>query len=532
MKDFLIDKFKDKTKAILETEGLKEPKLCNFINSSKALEMLNKHINNASIIAVHTDIDMDGIGSCYEMYQFLKWNSALTRSGFIINKDKTHGISESHVKYFKENKIGLLIILDSSTNEIEHIKNMNCDVLVIDHHEILHDELSGNTVGGEYCIVNNMKSNIGDNSLREKFGIDIEDYEAEPDMSCGLVVYELMRLYEIAYNMKRLSFDTMLYQWACVTLFTDVIQLANERNQYYLNKTVYSEDLEPSLKILSNTISKYQKGLDKTFINFYLAPKFNRAIRAGASQEALDIALNRPHCVNDLNKYKDAQENAINTVMNSLDSLCENDKYILVDATELGINKNYCGVIAAKLCDKTKKNTLVCMRNSFTGLLEGSFRGRMSGPNYRQYFELKYPGIYAQGHSTAFGFKATDEQIRNIMSSIDCIEPKENQKYYLTAGFMPEELKGIHHIDDMDEFKRSKGLIKLAIANSTLSTEEAINIMILNKNDLDIEWKGKFGHCYFMGLHCMVFEELKTEWLSIYVEYANGVNIYIKNFRN
>lgn len=535
MEQFLYDLF-DVADIISGETTADKPPLCNFINSRKAIEMINKHIQDDLPIAVHSDVDVDGIGSTYEIFTFIRWLGAINKTGFIINKEKVHGISAKHSDYFKTHKAGLLIILDSSTNEIEYIKDMNCDVLVIDHHEILHNELSGKTLGGEYVIVSNMIDNESTEELQEIIDDPtaiITPYKTEKRMSCGLVIYELLRIYQIVYQMQNLIEEGMLYQWAGITLFTDAIPLSNSRNQYYIEQTVHSMDLELSLKQMVKQINKYQSGLDKTFINFYLAPRINKAIRAGASQEALDIVLNRPSDIKNLDVYKQQQEEATKDLLVGVKvGLNKEDHYALKDITGLGIDRNYCGVIAAKLCDTTKKNSVVCIRNERTGLMEGSFRGRLTGPDYRGYFEEKCPGVYAQGHASAFGFKIDKEQLESIMDSLNEIEPKgDSHRFYLTAGDMPDSLKGTHHIDDMTEFKRQRGLLKLAMANSKLSSEESINIMVLNPWNLEIDWKGKMGYYSIMGLKCMAFEEVNTEWLSIYVEYTNDISIYVKNVK-
>lgn len=114
----------------------------------------------------------------------------------LINKDKIHGIQQKHADYFKDKQIGLMIITDSSSNEIQIIKQFNCDVLCIDHHELLHSELSGKCNNGEneFVIVNNTI----DSTTYEEDILWLQDsnytkYEADSRMSCGLVVYELLR---------------------------------------------------------------------------------------------------------------------------------------------------------------------------------------------------------------------------------------------------------------------------------------------------------------------------------------------------
>lgn len=538
MQEILTDIFNN-SEILSGEKQADKPGICNFANLVEGLKLLNKHVYGNSSIAVHGDVDVDGIGSTYIMYKMLVWLGVANRTGFIINKEKVHGINEAHVNYFDTHKIGLLIVLDSSTNEIQHIKNMNCDVLVIDHHDvdIPESELTGKTKGGSYVIINNIVSNTDTTELTKQLAlsghsnIEVTPYESEARMSCGLLLYEVLRVYELLYNTPNYIETGSLYQWVGVTLFTDVIPLSTPRNQYYVEQTVHSRDLEPALSLMKQAINPRAIYLDKSFINFYLAPAINKAIRAGASREALEIVLNRPSQVKLLDVYKQAQENA---VTNLTDGLIvggkTTDKFVIKDITNTNIPKSYCGVIASKLVSELKRSAIVCFYNPVTKLFEGSFRGLSSNIEYRNFFKALCPDVYAQGHACAFGVKATLDQLMYIMDRVSGLEAStENQKFYLTAGDMPEQFKGRHHIENMTDFKRSGGLMRLAMANSKLSSDEAINIMVLNPGNLQIDWHGKAGHCNICGLNGLVFEPLETRWLSIYVEYGAEVNIYIRN---
>ena len=134
--------------------------------------------------------------------------------------------------YFKDKNVDLIIITDSSSNDIEIIKQFNCDVLCIDHHDLLHTDLSGvcNNGVSEYVIVNNtIDSPTYDEdfawlqSFDAKAFSNVSRYTAQPAMSCGLVVYELLRVYCKYLGKEQLLENLKLYQWVGVTLFTDAV---------------------------------------------------------------------------------------------------------------------------------------------------------------------------------------------------------------------------------------------------------------------------------------------------------------------
>ena len=51
----------------------------------------------------------------------------------------------------------------------------------------------------------------------------LTSYKSDDRMSCGLVVYELLRIYQYIYHLGDVLENLRLYQWSGVTLFTDSI---------------------------------------------------------------------------------------------------------------------------------------------------------------------------------------------------------------------------------------------------------------------------------------------------------------------
>lgn len=543
---------------------IQKPKLCNFANCVEGIRMLERHVRNPSKsrIAIHCDVDMDGIGSGYMLWTFLNCLGIRRKLGCLINSEKEHGLSEYYVNLIGEKDIELLIVLDSGSNDLEYIRKMQCDVLVIDHHDILHNELIGETAGGEYIIVSNMVKNektdmlqaaleyagyvIGDkrkisrnDGLMEIESCETEPYIVDERMSCGLVLYEFLRVYQLLCKTGGILEDKMLYQWVGVTLLTDAIKLSNERNQYYMTKTVHCMDVETCLKEMLKSVSSYKQYLDKVVINYSIAPRVNKAIRAGASKEALAIVLESPQRLMELDKYKGKQETAIDTALKNriygLDADGEH-KFALIILDGTGISKSYTGVIATKLVSNYHVNSAVCLYNPITGKYEGSFRGRKEHAKYRTFFEKNVQGIYAQGHQQAFGFKASPNELKFLLYNINKAESKDNcdREYYLTAGVMPESSKGVYHIDDMTTFKKQQGLLKIGLANSKLATEETIKIVTKRPQDEVVYWNERrtVGKYSVLGLECKAFEEIVTDTIAIEVEYNRELEVFVRNLQN
>jgi single-stranded DNA-specific DHH superfamily exonuclease len=522
------------------------PDYCVFNNTAYGLDLLHKHIKNNSRIVLSTDVDVDGVGTTYIMKRTL---NALGSDKHIqiINQEKIHGIQQKHVEYFKMRPVDLIIITDSSCNEIETIKKFNCDVLVIDHHELLHNDLIGYCEDGihRYVIINNTIDNYNqefDNMWIEKnSGVALDKlvkYEKTNDMSCGLVVYELMRVYSLCFNNELLLENMLLDQWVGITLFTDVISTTNKRNQWYMDRTVFNVEIEETLGIILRLTNKYKGKLDKSYIQYTFAPIINKAIRAGKSGEVVSKIINYPEEICELNIYNEMQQEAVEKATTVLykDSMTGvevrnkrlfNSENIVLDITDLDIHNNYTGVIASRLSGDNQKNALVFKRLE-SGKVKGSFRGKYKRCNYRGYFDNHSKDVYAQGHPEAFGFEVTKQQLDDIVVGINSIEPKGRINEFLTAGSMSEEEKGVYHITDMTEFRRQGFIWRIATGNAKVSSKEEIFIRVKSSDAEFKEAKGKLIYYNVLGLECKAFKPIDKQYINIYIEYGSEINIFIK----
>ncbi len=520
-----------KNKIVTGEEKPEKPNLIAFRNSGLAIKMLHKHIKNKSKMAIHCDVDVDGIGSGYIMGRFIT-----NRTGdlplYIINKDKIHGIQQKHVDYFKNSDLQLMIIVDSSSNDIDIIKQFKCDVLIIDHHEIDHDELVGNTAGDntKYVIVNNTVDNSDIESIKSQISKingdtakKIEYIAADDRMSCGLVIYELLRLYCDTFNLGNLLENMMLFQWVGVTLFTDSILLNTPRNQWYIENTVHSQDTEGTLKVLLSELNRFKTSLDKTLINYTIAPVINKAIRAGHSGDALDTVIFNPRNISNLLKYREAQDNAIEIGIKDFKA---KDSYILRDMSGTSVHKNYSGVIASRLCGEHNKNCVVY--RVIDGIAEGSFRGRVPHIDYRKLINDSGFGALAQGHKAAFGIKCPVDKLDEVMEILTSIESESSGKYTLTAGSINNKSPGEFVIEDMEEFKRQGGIWKLGIGNSKLNNDEQLMITVSSSDAVLFEQRGKLYLYDIIGLRCKAFEPITKPIINIYVEYSKQIECYVK----
>lgn len=542
----IIEKIKLQCPEILDTKPEKPGYVC-FKNTLMAVELLDKHtrLNQSSKIAVHCDVDVDGIASGVILHREFTGLGCLNRVGFTINKTREHGIKAQHSNWAREQGVSLLIVVDSSSNNLAEIKTMPCDVIVLDHHIIEHNELTGDTAGGKYVIVSNMADGSieEENAVRTRLGLWDEpsnglkkpgeyvvDFKQTTDMSGCEVCYEFCRLFErLIGNEHCYVEDSKAYQWVGVSLWTDSISTATPRNQWYIEHTIDDAETEVALAQIIRSLSKYQKSLDKSFVQFTMAPTINCAIRAGNSLEALGTVLNSPSTISDLRKYRSKQMEALEEAEHVTE---EHDSYVLLDITNSEkADSGFCGIISTKLVDRLNKNacTYIVLSN---GMCKGSFRGRLSTVNYKQQFDVIMPGCYAQGHEAAFGFEVPLEGLRRAMESMPSLEQTTNTALELTAGHMPDELRGTQHIDDMRAFMLAGKLMGLGIANSRLCNKEEHCIIVPISDVKETTRPGSRIRTYdILGMVCKSFDALRTEYIQIYPEYTDELTVYARNIQ-
>ena len=256
----LLNKFGEIFDELVEDKEVKEPDLLEFKYQDEVIDLLYSHIRKRSKVCLLADVDVDGLGSADVVYEFL---NSLGLSGCIkpiINKDRVHGISDRHIEYINNKlKPDLFIIVDSSSSDLDIIRQFNCDVVVFDHHKIDFDRVGlenkdsailhrGETSSGLYYIVSNILSDLS------------------PDMSGCQVCYEFFRIIEAKLNLKSSILKSkLLYQIVGVTLFSDAIRLCNYRNQWYIQNTLCNFSMNSTLKVLMSSINKYSKVLTKTY---------------------------------------------------------------------------------------------------------------------------------------------------------------------------------------------------------------------------------------------------------------------------
>lgn len=478
---------------ILGTVTPTVPPLSTFIGYKQALVLFHKHIKARSKILIFADVDVDGILSCFILHRYLELiGFPKSKIDTFINKGKQHGISDDLKEHIKQTNPDFVIIVDSSSNQVEDIKSLGVPTLVIDHHEITHNELRSD----DYIIINNTVTEYKD-----------EHFNKDCDLSCGMVVYEFLRMYEELMKSTKLE-ESLLVQWALMTLFTDVIDLDSPRSQYYIDNYLMNGDIERSLWATIKEVDSYSISLNKSFINYKFAPRINKSIRVLAGLEALNLMIENPINLKSLDKYIGIQDEM---VAKGLNMLVDCGNYVYVDLGK-HIERTFSGVIANKLVHSTRKNSVVFKVED--GVARGSFRGRNSA-NYREYV-ASFENATAEGHNEAFGFSCKIDDLDKIFSNINSVETQD-EAFGVTFG---DNIKqGISHADSLLEYYNDGSLYKIALVNSRLSSKNDTYIYFnFDSKRYTFRQVGKSYRYDIDGVEVISLSELHDGLCRVYVE--------------
>lgn len=422
----------------------------NFHNMEKALEILNKSVNNYEMIGVLVDDDADGYSSAAAMiYYIMELRESTSGIEWFFHKNKAHGLTEDIMEQMLDSECKLFIIPDAGSNDFEQQLKLLDDkrkIIILDHHEV--DEQEKITKIEEkykdnYALVNNqLKLN---KDVNKNF------------VGAG-VVYKFCEAYDIKY--KYFLSDNII-DLVALGQISDASDISNYEIRY-LVKTGLSNikslmmkqvlkgriesgkvapiNLSFSIIPLINSVSRVgtleEKDLMlKSLMSYWLESEIiivnkRRKNKITAKFEKLDLEWTMYQYVEDIvTKIKARQNKASDNVQKMLvASAFTNTICIAISNKEDIKYRSITGLIANKLMSKFKMPTLVLVDNE-DGTYSGSGRGyEKTFKDFRQWcletgkFEL------AQGHDNAFGVIITHDKLIELKEYLENMDNADANK--------------------------------------------------------------------------------------------------------
>lgn len=429
-----IENFEEARKFFRPTlDDLYDPFL--MLNMDKAVERLNKAIQNEENILIYGDYDVDGTTSVSLVYSYLK--EFYPHIDFYIpdRYEEGYGISTQGIDFAFENNKTLIIALDcgiKAVSKVKYANEKNIDFIICDHH------LPGDELPPAVAVLDPKQSDCL--------------YPFKELSGCG-VGFKLMQAYSISNKIPFARLFSYL-DLVAISIAADMVKIIDEnRILAYFGLKEINENPRSGIECIleysnikrlkNNTLTKnvFEKELSISDLVFTVAPRINAAGRMDSGKKSVEL-LNCIHVeiakdiasnIDDHNSDRrtmdtDITKEALEIIEDS--SFLQNSISTVVFKD--GWHKGVLGIVASRLIESHYRPTIVM--TMVDGMYTGSARSVKGFDIYNAIDACSHMLDSFGGHKYAAGLSLKQEHIQEF---VDCFE-KYVQENISKDSLMPE----------------------------------------------------------------------------------------------
>ena len=339
----------------------------------KAVERCLRAYENGESILIFGDNDVDGVTSTTLLYQFFEYIGANVRYFLPRRKEDGHGFNDDTLRAaFQAGKPNLLITVDcgmSGHKEVEMLKSIDIDTLIVDHHTAM-GTVPDTTI------------------LNPKMPDDKFPYK---DLAAVGVVFHLVESLVKAAQSRGIyikigkpvpELHDML-DLVCLGTIADVVPLLGENRMFVsVGLDVIRKRKRSGIAALLSDVGADEHFITERTICYRLAPRINAAGRMGDPNECVQLLTayefsTAQTIAQSLENYNHMRQNAEATMINEATAMAQQQllegRKILVIAKE-DWQQGILGIISSRILDKFYKPTVVISVN------DGKGRGSARSP--------------------------------------------------------------------------------------------------------------------------------------------------------
>lgn len=377
----------------------------DYFNIDKAISIFKNHVDKKDMVGILMDSDMDGTCSAAIIYMFCK--NVGMKPKIYFHSGKQHGLHDKIEDILKDN-LPFIIVPDAGTNDIEDCQrirdfNKDCDILILDHHEVL----SSNPYA---IIINNQLGNV--NKCLSGTG----------------VTYKFIEAYCLKNNIILPNYEDIV----AVSIVSDVCDLTNIENRAFINYG-FNKPQNPFLIELFNTVCSY-RGVCPEAIGWDIGPLANALARMDEQEyktfffECLTGERNDyENAVKEMKKIKRKQDTIVKETVKEIESNLNLNHKAIIGFTQPE-NKEIIGLIANKFTGKYRKPTILLRElnsTTWTGSLRSPF----------DLLEIINNSKIAQciGHGAACGITVKKANLSKLTNFLDSLDIKIDPEFDVTG---------------------------------------------------------------------------------------------------
>lgn len=313
----------------------------------KAVERIEKAIENQQRILVFGDYDVDGTTAVSLVSSYLKSYYPNVATYIPDRYDEGYGVSFKGIDFADDNGFSLIIALDCGIKSIDHVayaKERNIDFIICDHHR------PGNALPEAVAILDPKR----------------DDCHYPYDELCGCGIgFKLIQA--LGANKNQTIADLVPYlDLVAAAIAADIVPMTGEnRVLAYFGLQVINSDPRPGIKALIHQIKK--QTLDITDVVFIIAPRINAAGRIKHGNHAVELLTEfdfeqAQQFASEIEQYnsdrKDLDKQITKEAFQQIEKNQEQERFTTVVYQE-DWHKGVIGIVASRLIETYYRPTLV-----------------------------------------------------------------------------------------------------------------------------------------------------------------------------
>ena len=374
----------------------------------KAVDRLQKAMNNGEKILIYGDYDVDGTTAVALIYTYLKNFVNKKKIEFYIpdRYEEGYGISYKGIDYAADNGFGLVIVLDCGIKAVEKIEYANqrgVDFIICDHHR--PDDVIPNAV----AVLDSKRPDC--------------EYPYKELSGCG-VGFKLITALSMRLG-RPIEEVYELLDYVAVSIAADIVPITGEnRVLAYFGLIQLNKNPRPGIAaVLRQAEQKnvVDKELTISDLVFLIGPRINAAGRLEKASDSvrLLLATKKDHAeklaasINDLNSKRREFDNAITEEalqMIDADAQMRNAKSTVIFNENW--HKGVIGIVASRLTDYYYRPTIVLTRSG--NLITGSARSIKNFDIYDAIDSCSDILEHFGGHKYAAGLSLKPENLQEF----------------------------------------------------------------------------------------------------------------------
>lgn len=373
-----------------------------FDDMKKAVERIERAVNDGESILIYGDYDADGVTSTSVMLSALKLLGA-EPDFYIPNRfTEGYGPNEGAFRYAAEQGYTLIITVDngiSGVAEAKVLKELGVDLIITDHHE------AGPELPQAFAIIHpNLEG--GSYPFRELAGVGVA--------------------FKLAHALLKEP-PTELLDLAAIGTIADLVPLTGENRLLVKKglKQLRASERKGLHALLNKSSAKIHEANEET-VGFAIGPRLNAVGRLSDADPAVELLMTEDAEIaealaSEIDAMNKERQSIVAEIAKEAMEMAEaqyKDDRVLIISKE-GWNPGVVGIVASKLVEKFYRPVIILCEDKEKGTAKGSARSIEGFNMFRELSENRSILPHFGGHPMAAGMTLELQHIDELRINLN-----------------------------------------------------------------------------------------------------------------